>query len=233
MPTVTNFSNKSKFTFPELWSIVGTRIERSPPLSLSNDSAARQVEWEQARVSTLYELLTERISEARTRLAELLRTPAESASETYERGIAADRLTQEIGRLEGSENGLAFGRIDWADGTTLHIGRIGLQTEDDDLPLLVDWRANAARPFYEATPVHPMNLRRRRHLRLDGRAVVSVSDELLDGSAPTTEDVVGDGPLTEALSARRTGRMHAAVATLQTESPRRARSRRRMTGRRR
>jgi DNA helicase IV len=150
-----------------------------------------------------------------------------------ERGIAADRLTQEIGRLEGSENGLAFGRIDWADGTTLHIGRIGLQTEDDDLPLLVDWRANAARPFYEATPVHPMNLRRRRHLRLDGRAVVSVSDELLDGSAPTTEDVVGDGPLTEALSARRTGRMHAAVATLQTESPRRARSRRRMTGRRR
>jgi DNA helicase IV len=193
-------------------------------LSLSNDSAARQVEWEQERVSTLYELLTERISEARTRLAEVLRTPAESASETYERGIAADRLTQEIGRLEGAENGLAFGRIDWADGTTLHIGRIGLQTEDDDLPLLVDWRANAARPFYEATPVHPMNLRRRRHLRLDGRAVASVSDELLDGSAPTTEDVVGDGPLTEALSARRTGRMHAAVATLQTEQDKIVRS---------
>lgn len=44
-----------------------------------------------------------------------------------------------------------------------------------------------------------------------------MSDELLDGTAPTDEDVVGDGPLTEALSARRTGRMHAAVATLQAE----------------
>jgi DNA helicase IV len=44
-----------------------------------------------------------------------------------------------------------------------------------------------------------------------------VSDELLDGTAPTDEDVVGDGPLNEALSARRTGRMHAAVATLQAE----------------
>lgn len=81
----------------------------------------------------------------------------------------------------------------------------------------MDWRANAARPFYEATPVHPMDLRRRRHLRLQERTVISVSDELLDGTAPTDEDVVGDGPLTEALSARRTGRMHAAVATLQAE----------------
>ncbi|WP_030599291.1 HelD family protein [Streptomyces fulvoviolaceus] len=168
-------------------------------------------------MSTLYELLTERLSETRAHRAEVLRAPAESAGEAYEREVAAERLAKEIGRLEGAENGLVFGRIDWTDGTALRIGRIGLQTEDDDLPLLVDWRANAARPFYEATPVHPMNLRRRRHLRLKERTVVAVSDELLDGSAPTAEDIVGDGPLTEALSARRTGRMQAAVATLQAE----------------
>ncbi|ADI11800.1 Superfamily I DNA and RNA helicase-like protein [Streptomyces bingchenggensis BCW-1] len=182
-----------------------------------NDPALRQVELERAQVSTLYELLTERLAEARARLADVLKAPAESASEAYEREVAAERLAKEIGRLEGAENGLVFGRIDWADGTTLRIGRIGLQTEDDDLPLLVDWRANAARPFYEATPVHPMSLRRRRHLRLEEHMVVGVSDELLDGSTPTAEDVVGDGPLTEALSARRTGRMQAAVATLQAE----------------
>ncbi|URM90064.1 AAA family ATPase [Streptomyces sp. MRC013] len=147
----------------------------------------------------------------------MLKAPADGAGEAYEREVAAERLTKEIGRLEGAEKGLVFGRVDWADGTALRIGRIGLQTEEDDLPLLVDWRANAARPFYEATPVHPMGLRRRRHLRLEERTVVSVSDELLDGTAPTDEDVVGDGPLTEALAARRTGRMHAAVATLQAE----------------
>ncbi|MFF4452220.1 HelD family protein [Streptomyces goshikiensis] len=168
-------------------------------------------------MSSLYELLTERISEARVHRANVLKAPAESAGEAYEREIAAERLTKEIGRLEGAEKGLVFGRIDWTDGTALRIGRIGLHSEEDDLPLLVDWRANAARPFYEATPVHPMGLRRRRHLRLKERTVVSVSDELLDGTAPTDEDVVGDGPLTEALSARRTGRMHAAVATLQAE----------------
>ncbi|MFG2600626.1 HelD family protein [Streptomyces sp. NPDC048462] len=168
-------------------------------------------------MSSLYELLTERISEARVHRASVLKAPAESAGEAYERDIAADRLAKEIGRLEGAEMGLVFGRIDWSDGTALRIGRIGLHTEEDELPLLVDWRANAARPFYEATPVHPMDLRRRRHLRLDDRTVVSVSDELLDGSTPTDQDVVGDGPLVEALSARRTGRMNAAVATLQAE----------------
>ncbi|MDO0931175.1 AAA family ATPase [Streptomyces sp. DG2A-72] len=186
-------------------------------MSQVNDPAAYQVEWEQAHVSTVYEVLTERLAEARTRLADVLKTRAESASETHEREVAAQRLAKEIGRLEGAENGLVFGRIDSADGTTLHIGRLGLQTDEDDLPLLVDWRANAARPFYEATPAHPMSLRRRRHLRLEERKVVAVSDELLDGSTPTAGDVVGDGPLMEALSARRTGRMQAAVATLQAE----------------
>ncbi|GEC05524.1 hypothetical protein SSP24_31790 [Streptomyces spinoverrucosus] len=186
-------------------------------MSQIDDPAACQVEFEQAHVSTLYELLTERLSEAQTRLADVLKTPAESASETHEREVTAQRLAKEIGRLEGAENGLVFGRIDRADGTTLRIGRLGMQTDEEDLPLLVDWRANAARPFYEATPVHPMSLRRRRHLRLEERTVVAVSDELLDGSAPTAGDVVGDGPLMEALSARRTGRMQAAVATLQAE----------------
>lgn len=186
-------------------------------MSQVNDPAASQVEEEQAHVSTVYEVLSERLAEARTRLADVLKTPAESASEAHEREVAAERLAKEIGRLEGAENGLVFGRIDSTDGTALHIGRLGLQTDEDDLPLLVDWRANAARPFYEATPAHPMNLRRRRHLRLEERKVVAVSDELLDGSTATAEDVVGDGPLMEALSARRTGRMQAAVATLQAE----------------
>ncbi|MFG3227246.1 HelD family protein [Kitasatospora sp. NPDC048194] len=168
-------------------------------------------------MSSLYAVLTERLAEARANRARVLKSQADSPDAAYERDITAERLAKEIGRLEGADKGLVFGRIDWTDGTALRIGRIGLHTDEDDLPLLVDWRANAARPFYEATPVHPMGLRRRRHLRVEERTVVSVTDELLDGSAPTEEDVVGDGPLTEALSARRTGRMHAAVATLQAE----------------
>jgi len=75
----------------------------------------------------------------------------------YERDVTAERLARRLRRLEGAEEGLAFGRIDRADGSALHIGRVGLHVDDRDVPLLVDWRADAARPFYEATAVHPFS----------------------------------------------------------------------------
>ncbi|MEV7087584.1 ATP-dependent DNA helicase [Streptomyces sp. NPDC093085] len=182
-----------------------------------NHGAAGQVEAEQAQVSAMYRLLDDRVADTRAQLADVLRSPAESAGEVYARDAAAEHLTRQARRFAEAEEGLVFGRTDGADGTVLHIGRLGLHRDDRDLPLLVDWRADAARPFYTATAVHPMGLRRRRHLRVDHRAVRAVSDELLDGSAPVAGDIVGDGPLTEALEARRTGRMRAAVATLQAE----------------
>lgn len=186
-------------------------------MSQFNEVAAGQVEVEQAHVAAMYRLLDERLADARAQLADVLRSSADSAGEVYARDVAAERLAGQVRRLEEAEEGLAFGRVDGADGTVLHIGRLGLHVSDRDLPLLVDWRADAARPFYEATTVHPMGLRRRRHLRVEGRAVRAVSDELLDGSSAAVGDIVGDGPLAEALEAQRTGRMRAAVATLQAE----------------
>ncbi|MFJ4091545.1 HelD family protein [Kitasatospora sp. NPDC089913] len=181
------------------------------------DNVVHQVELERAEVAAVVALFDERLADTRARLVGTLAEQADGATEAYERDLAAEQLAREVRRLEGAEGGLVFGRIDLADGTALRIGRLSLQREEDELPALVDWRADAARAFYEATPVHPMGLRRRRHLRLTDRTVVGVSDELLDGSEPTTEDVVGDGPLAAALQARRTGRMGTAVATLQTE----------------
>ncbi|MCN9244422.1 AAA family ATPase [Streptomyces sp. RY43-2] len=186
-------------------------------MSQIDDGAAREVERERVEVSAIGDLFDERLADVRAQLARVLASPPGSAGEAYEREVTAGRLAGEARRLEGAEDGLVFGRIDLADGTVLRIGRLGLHRDSDDMPVLVDWRAEAARPFYEATPVHPMGLRRRRHLRLAGRTVVGVSDELLDGSAPTGQDVVADGPLTAALQERRTGRMGAAVATLQAE----------------
>ncbi|MFF8731661.1 HelD family protein [Streptomyces sp. NPDC015171] len=186
-------------------------------MSQINDVAVREVELERVQVSVIGELFDERLAGAREQLADVLASPSDGAGELYEREVAAGRLAREVRRLEGAEDGLVFGRIDLADGTVLRIGRLGLHRDSDELPVLVDWRAEASRPFYEATPVHPMGLRRRRHLRVTGRTVVGVSDELLDGSAPTAHDVVGDGPLAAALQERRTGRMGAVVATLQAE----------------
>ncbi|MEU5536837.1 ATP-dependent DNA helicase [Streptomyces sp. NPDC020362] len=186
-------------------------------MSEAKSGAARQVEAEQEHVSAMYALLDEQLADVQAQLAGVLKTPANSPTERYEREVEAGRLAGMLHRFEGAEKGLVFGRVDTGDGTALHVGRLGLRSDDGDLPLLVDWRADAAWPFYAATPLHPMGLRRRRHLRVEDRVVHAVSDELLDGSAPAADDVVGDSPLMQALEAGRTGRMGAAVSTLQAE----------------
>ncbi len=62
------------------------------------------------------------------------------------------------------------------DIETFHIGRLAVHGPDQE-PLVVDWRAPVAAPFYRATGRDPLGLVLRRHLALDGRRVVGVEDE--------------------------------------------------------
>src|SRR2546428_650895 len=52
---------------------------------------------------------------------------------------------------------LVFGRLDGRDGHRLYIGRAAVY-DDDHEPLVTDWRAPAAEPFYRATPGDPMGV---------------------------------------------------------------------------
>ncbi|MGC7095733.1 HelD family protein [Amycolatopsis lurida] len=123
----------------------------------------------------------------------------------------------ELARLESVEDGLCFGRLDLRDGRRVYIGRIGLF--DDDEPLLLDWRAPAARPFYTATAVDPHGVRRRRRITTRGRTVLALDDELLDAEEGD-ENLVGEAALLASLTADRTGRMREIVTTLQAEQDR-------------
>ncbi|MFT4258707.1 HelD family protein [Microbacterium sp.] len=184
-------------------------------MRLGGDTA-RQIGVEQRAVGAMYARLDAEVVGAISARERVLADPVEGAHELYARDVEVGRLTRRVAELRAAERSLCFGRIDHESGETIRIGRIGIRSESDALPL-VDWRAEAARPFYAATPAVPLGLRRRRHLRLTGRTVVGVSDEILDGSAPRHGDVVGDGPLVTALSGARTGRMREAAATLQAE----------------
>ncbi|QFZ24319.1 HelD family protein [Saccharothrix syringae] len=130
----------------------------------------------------------------------------------------------ELVRLDAVEEGLCFGRLDLRDGRRVHIGRLSLFREGQDDPLLLDWRAPAARPFYTATAVVPEGVWRRRHITTRGRVVVALDDELLDldhtGDHFGGDTLVGEAALLAAVTAGRTGRMRDVVATLQTEQDR-------------
>ncbi|HJW59889.1 MAG TPA: helicase, partial [Actinomycetota bacterium] len=121
-----------------------------------------------------------------------------------------------------AEHGLCFGRLDHADGSHLYIGRLGL-LDDDREPLLVDWRAPAAQPFYRATWATPSGVVRRRHLRTRGRTVLGIEDDVLNPellSDDEREGLTGEAALLAALTASRTGRMSDIVATIQAEQDR-------------
>ncbi|MGI5446864.1 HelD family protein [Streptomyces sp. CA-243310] len=145
-----------------------------------------------------------------------------------ERDVLVAEQSGLLSALDSGENGLCFGRLEFSDGRDHHIGRIGIRQDDGErTPLVLDWRADVARPFYLATGHVPMGLRRRRHLTTRGREVVALHDEILDlADTERTghEGADADAVLLAALDAARTGRMHDIVRTIQAEQDRIIRS---------
>ncbi|MGC5002430.1 HelD family protein [Streptomyces sp. DT203] len=138
-----------------------------------------------------------------------------------ERDIGVAEHSASLAALNAAVTGLCFGRIDRRDGVTHHIGRIGIRQDDAErTPLLIDWRAPVARPFYLATGYEPMGLRRRRHITTQGRTVTDLHDEIMDLADTTRtgyESHDADEVLLAALTSARTGRMGDIVSTIQAE----------------
>ncbi|MFI7537937.1 HelD family protein [Streptosporangium sp. NPDC049376] len=190
-------------------------------------SEQSEIEREQAYLAMLHSQVDIHREKLARELAEVLREPAETAQAQAERGAAVGRLNRRLAAFDAAEHGLCFGRLDSVDGGRRYLGRIGVRgAEEDEEPLLIDWRAPAARAFYTATAAAPQGVRLRRHLHTRERRVVRVDDELLDGTAPAPADMelCGEAALLAALRAERTGRMRDVVATLQTEQDRIIRS---------
>ncbi|WP_411112966.1 HelD family protein [Streptomyces sp. 029-5] len=212
----------------------------------------REIGVEQRHLDQVYRRLEEKIHEAEFLMNDAAKkgqvgTPgalAERDAQVFRAGIHLNRLNNEF-------EDFLFGRIDLlrgkdgkkgADGAytsvepaddaigpgstveiaeTLHIGRIGV-LDSDYSPLVIDWRAPAAAPFYRATPVDPGRVVRRRVVRSKGRRVLGVEDDLmrpeltasLDGAALA---VIGDGALMAALGQARGHTMRDIVSSIQAE----------------
>ncbi|HEV7626394.1 MAG TPA: helicase, partial [Streptomyces sp.] len=212
----------------------------------------REIREEQVHLDAVYRRLEEKIHEAEFLVDDALKrgqvgTPgalAERDAQVFRAGVHLNRLNSEF-------EDFLFGRIDLlhgedgkkgpdgaytsvepaegsvrADGTadiaeTLHIGRIGV-LDADYTPLVIDWRAPAAAPFYRATPVAPGRVVRRRVIRSKGRQVLGVEDDLLRPGIIARLDgdelsVIGDGALMAALGQARSHAMRDIVSSIQAE----------------
>jgi hypothetical protein len=212
----------------------------------------REIGVEQAHLDRVYRRLEEKIHEAEFLMHDAAQrghvgTPgalAERDAQVFRAGIHLNRLNNEF-------EDFLFGRIDLLlgkdgkkgpdgaytavepaegalgpDGTadiaeTLHNGRIGV-LDEDYAPLVIDWRAPAAAPFYRSTPVDPGRVVRRRVIRSKGRRVLGVEDDLMRPEITARLNgeelaVVGDGALMAALGQARTHSMRDIVASIQAE----------------
>ncbi|MFJ7211502.1 RNA polymerase recycling motor ATPase HelR [Amycolatopsis sp. NPDC098790] len=179
---------------------------------MSNQGYDEELRDERAYVDGLYARLDRERDEASARYRCALGEPGTTL---VERDADVRIRARETVRLNVADNGLCFGRLDALSGETSYIGRIGLfDGENDYEPLLLDWRAPAARPFYVATAATPENTRRRRQFHTLGRKVVDFTDEVLGRPG---DDERGDAALLAAVDAPRGEGMRDIVATIQAE----------------
>ncbi|HEY5250021.1 MAG TPA: ATP-binding domain-containing protein [Acidimicrobiales bacterium] len=202
-----------------------------------------ELEAEQAHIDRAYERLDQLRSDAQQLLQSVL-DQGHGGTHQFreERDVIVRTSLARIDQLDIGEQALCFGRIDRRadDGTveSFHIGRLGVSGDDVD-PLVVDWRAPVAEPFYRATGREPMHLVLRRHLAAQGRRIVGIEDEHFGrqpasgtpGTVPDTgqppqrgaiEDEAGlelggPGALLAALEGARTGYMRDIISTIQGE----------------
>ncbi|MEU5574224.1 HelD family protein [Streptomyces coeruleorubidus] len=183
-----------------------------------------ELRHEQEFIDGLYARVDALRGDAETSVTDALAQGNTPMQARLERDILVAERSGLLAALNAVDGSLCFGRIDLTSGVTHHIGRIGLRRDDADrTPVLIDWRADVARPFYLATGHTPMGLRRRRHIATDGRRVTHLHDEILDlGDETRTghEDPSGDAVLLAALNSARTGRMSDIVQTIQADQDR-------------
>ena len=171
----------------------------------------------------------------------------------YERDVFDEAVFNRLTQLDLGTAALVFGRIDRTEGDrtdddradaraaggvdvegagveSFHIGRLAVADENSD-PVVVDWRAPVAEPFYRATGRDPLGLVRRRHFHVQGRQLLGLEDELFGdghlgigaegdpvvGTAPRPDGIRGYSTLLAALERGRTGQLGDIVATIQGE----------------
>ncbi|MFF4830812.1 HelD family protein [Streptomyces sp. NPDC001315] len=212
----------------------------------------REISIEQEHLDRVYRRLEEKIHEAEFLMHDAAQrghvgTPgalAERDAQVFRAGVHLNRLNNEFedflfGRIDlllgkdgkkGPDG--AYTAVEPAEGAvredntadiaeTLHIGRIGVLDQDYS-PLVIDWRAPAAAPFYRSTPVDPGRVVRRRVIRSKGRRVLGVEDDLMRPELKASLDgrelpVIGDGALMAALGQARSHTMRDIVASIQAE----------------
>ncbi|HEY5014519.1 MAG TPA: AAA family ATPase, partial [Acidimicrobiia bacterium] len=115
------------------------------------------------------------LAEMRARTAAYVEQEDLAAGE-FDSAAVRWHLTQRLRSLEDDRAVLCFGRIDEEAGDRFYVGRREVDDPDGE-PVIVDWRAGIAVPFYRATAADPFGLRLRRRFTFSDRELADIFEE--------------------------------------------------------
>ncbi|NNN12766.1 MAG: hypothetical protein HKL81_03335, partial [Acidimicrobiaceae bacterium] len=197
-----------------------------------------EFEAEASFIKAAYERLEETKTQARTMMEDVLDIGKGGTHQARtERDMVVRSALSRLEQLEIGDQALCFGRIDLVgdevseEGLSFHLGRVSVASKDQE-PMIIDWRAPVAEPFYRATGKDPMGVVRRRHFECRGSELLGIEDEYLgastfadeeypsEGESDDPVEISGAGALFAAIRRPRTSQMRDIVATIQGEQDR-------------
>ncbi|MFY9678412.1 RNA polymerase recycling motor ATPase HelR [Glutamicibacter protophormiae] len=135
--------------------------------------------------------------------------------QSLERDVEVSALGARLARLDHLGPQACLGFMQTTTGERLFIGRLGLSDEQGS-PLMIDWRAPAAEPFFAATHANPQGLVMRRRYRWRKQMIAGYFDEVFDlerlGESTSLDD---HSAFLASLGEQRTGKMQDVLATIQ------------------
>ena len=148
--------------------------------------------------------------------ATLIAAPASAA---VGKGSAVKRMADEyLARMAGPDEAVAVGRFETQD-QTLYVGKRRI-SDDDGEPLVINWQAPAAAPFYEATFDEPIGVLRTRSFTTEKNRVLDFDETVFADLAGRVAALTGNEDLgindtvLRDLDEDRTGEMRDIVQTI-------------------
>src|SRR3984957_6002370 len=183
-------------------------LDESRPGTVDPDGVKDQ---EQTYLDHAYDCL----EEMSVRTGAAVSDAADRSAGDWDATVAHIHLSRRLASITSEAGPLCFGRIDEAKGPAWQIGGRHVEDGRGD-PVVIDWRAPVAVPFYRATFHDTLGLKLRRRFILDGRELVDLIEE--DFEHPDSSALAAAGglpdPLLAELGRARTGTMRDIVATI-------------------
>ncbi len=172
---------------------------------------------DEQQFAAIAEAIEQQVAGVLDRLAVLRKEPGGKGRQAMDRDIEIHHLSARLRVLRRFGLDVCLGRMVPTDEEPVYIGRVALADSTGE-PLLLDWRAPAAEPFFAATHASPMGLASRRRYRWTAGRVTDFWDEAFTPDGLESRAALDDeSAFIASLGSSRSARMRDVLSTIQAD----------------